>query len=290
MKFQERFGRLVGMGWVVPLLLGVIFFPEAAIPTTPARPFYEVYAISYAILPGFPVAELVAGADPSRKMDIQMLIWVLKGPNGRNILVDSGFYREKFFKSWTVKNYLKPSEAIDKVGLKPEQITDLILTHAHWDHADGVDLFPNAQVWIQKEEFSYYSDPAKQVKGIDPEDMAVLIRLNREHRVTLVNGDNQPLIPGITFYTGGRHTYASQYISVNTRAGTVVVASDNVYLYENIEKHAPIAATFDAASNLKAQDRMKILASELRLIVPGHDPAVFEKFPKPGNGVARIDR
>ena len=71
-------------------------------------------------------------------------------------------------------------------------------------------------------------------------------------------------------------------------SGTAIIASDNMYLYENLEKHAPIAQTFDAESNLKAQDRMKQIASRPDLIVPGHDPAVFVKFPKPGNGVARI--
>jgi glyoxylase-like metal-dependent hydrolase (beta-lactamase superfamily II) len=93
----------------------------------------------------------------------------------------------------------------------------------------------------------------------------------------------------VTVYTGGKHTFASQYVGVNTKAGTVVIASDNVYTYENLEKHLPITATLDAKSNLEAQDRMKKIASNPRLIIPGHDPAVFVRFPKPGNGVARLE-
>jgi glyoxylase-like metal-dependent hydrolase (beta-lactamase superfamily II) len=69
----------------------------------------------------------------------------------------------------------------------------------------------------------------------------------------------------------------------------VVIASDNVYTYENLEKHVPITATLDAKANLAAQDRMKKIASNPRLIIPGHDPAVFVRFPKPGNGVARLE-
>src|SRR5262252_8213949 len=76
------------------------------------KPVYEVYAISYGVIPDFPVSSLVAGADPSRKMDIQMMVWLLKGPGGRNILVDSGFYRDKFFKQWKIKDFVKPSEAV----------------------------------------------------------------------------------------------------------------------------------------------------------------------------------
>jgi glyoxylase-like metal-dependent hydrolase (beta-lactamase superfamily II) len=71
--------------------------------------------------------------------------------------------------------------------------------------------------------------------------------------------------------------------------GTAIIASDNAYLYENLERDRPIAQTLDSTSNLAAQARMKRLASDARLIVPGHDPAVFVRFPKPGNGVAIIE-
>jgi len=67
-----------------------------------------------------------------------------------------------------------------------------------------------------------------------------------------------------------------------------VLASDNMYLYENLEKHVPIAATLDAVSNLRAQDRMKQLAASPGLIIPGHDPAVITKFPNIAPGVAKI--
>ena len=122
-----------------------------------------------------------------------------------------------------------------------------------------------------------------------PDDVIATVKLNLAGRLSLVNGDAQEILPGITVYTGGKHTYQSQYVGVNTRAGTVVLASDNMYLYENLEKHVPIAATLDAASNLRAQDRMKQLAATPALIIPGHDPAVMTKFPNPAPGVARIE-
>jgi glyoxylase-like metal-dependent hydrolase (beta-lactamase superfamily II) len=103
-----------------------------------------------------------------------------------------------------------------------------------------------------------------------------------------VDGDAREIIPGITVYIGGKHTFQSQYVGVNTTSGIVVLASDNMYLYENLEKHVPISQTLDAASNLAAQERMTRIAASPRLIVPGHDPAVFVRFPLPGNGVARI--
>ena len=103
-----------------------------------------------------------------------------------------------------------------------------------------------------------------------------------------MNGDAQEILPGIRCYVGGKHTYASQYVGVHTARGTVVLASNNMYLYENMEKHVPIAATLDSESNLRAQDRMKQMAASPELVIPGHDPAVMTRFPNPVPGVTKI--
>ncbi len=259
----------------------------AAAQTTPK---YEIYAIRYATLKDFSVAGLVAGAEPARKMDIAMMFWLIKG-NNRNILFDCGFYRDQFMRQWHPADYEKPSLAIARAGLKPEDITDIVISHIHWDHADGFDLFPKAKIWIQKEELEHYAGQAWQGHkrtAADPDDIVALVKLNIEGRVALVNGDAQEIFPGITAYTGGKHTYQSQFLGVNTAAGTVVLASDNVYLNENLDKHVPIAATLDAASNLKAQDRMRQLASDPKLIITGHDPAVMKNFPETAPGIVRI--
>jgi glyoxylase-like metal-dependent hydrolase (beta-lactamase superfamily II) len=253
---------------------------------------YEVYALSYGTYAGFPVSALIAGADKNRKIDLQMMIWLLKGSNGKRILVDTGCYRNTITQLKSIKDFIKPSDTLVKVGLSAIDITDVIVSHMHWDHADGIDLFPNAKIWIQKEEYDYYTgaawQPGGKHSGIEPDDVLMLVRLNTQQKVNLIDGDDQEIIDGVRVYTGGRHTFASQYVGVRTDNGTAVIASDNMYLYENLEKHAPIAQTFDADSNIKAQDRMKQIASRADLIIPGHDPEVFVKFPKPGNGVARI--
>jgi glyoxylase-like metal-dependent hydrolase (beta-lactamase superfamily II) len=263
----------------------------AAAATAQPKPQYEIYAIRYATIPDFAVSQLVAGADAAHKLDIAMMVWLVRG-NGRSILVDAGFYREQFFKQWHVTDFVKPSEAVKRAGVQPEDITDVIVTHMHWDHADGMDLFGKAKIWLQKDELQYYAGEAWQSRrthgGIDPDDVLAAVKLNMEGRVGLVNGDAQEILPGVTCYTGGKHTYASQFVAVNTAAGTVVLASDNVYLYENLEKHVPIAATLDADSNLRAQDRMKQLAASVRLVIPGHDPAVMTKFPGTVAGMVKI--
>src|SRR5215470_18006865 len=95
---------------------------SAGVAQTPA---YQVYAIRYGTLTAFPVAELVAGADTSRRQDIAMIVWLIQG-GGHNVLMDAGFYREKFIKDWKPAEFVRPSEAISKAGIKPEQVTDII--------------------------------------------------------------------------------------------------------------------------------------------------------------------
>jgi glyoxylase-like metal-dependent hydrolase (beta-lactamase superfamily II) len=206
------------------------------------------------------------------------------------VLVDAGFHRPDLVARWKPKGFLTPSAAVGRAGVKPEDITDVIISHIHWDHLDGVDLFPNACVWIQRDEFRHHLDSTGVVKdrAIDATDASLLADLARRGRVMHVDGDAQEIIPGITVYTGGKHTFASQFAAVKTSEGTVVIASDNIYLYENRARHVAIAQTLDATSNLRAQERMVTLASNPRLIVPGHDPDVFTRFPSPGNGIARI--
>ena len=43
------------------------------------------------------------------------------------------------------------------MGVDPASVTDIIISHAHWDHIGGIDLFPTATVWIQKAEYQYYT-------------------------------------------------------------------------------------------------------------------------------------
>jgi glyoxylase-like metal-dependent hydrolase (beta-lactamase superfamily II) len=252
-------------------------------------PTYEVHAIRYGTLERFPVAALVAGADTSRRADIALMVWVARAP-GRTVLVDAGFYREKFIRRWRPASYERPSAALARLGLRPEDVTDIVISHVHWDHLDGADLFPRARIWIQRAEYEYYVDSTGRARSttIDSLDAAMLAALARAGRVELIPGDSVEVIPGITVYTGGKHTYASQYAGVRTQGGVVVIASDNAYLYENLERRRPITQTLDSLSNIQAQDRMHRLTGSGGRIVPGHDPAVFVRFPTPGAGVARI--
>lgn len=267
----------------------------AAILPASSPPAYEVYAIRFATVSGYPTRYLVAGADSTRTTSLAFTVWLIRG-GGRTVLMDAGFYRQKFLDRWKPAPFSRPTEALVALGVKPSDVTDIIVSHVHWDHLDGADLFPRARVWLQRDEFEHYTNDTGAVldRAIDPDDAKMLASLKAARRVQLIPGDSTEIIPGITVYTGGKHTFASEFAAVNAslaggRTGTIVLASDNAYLYENLEHHRPITQSLDTVSNLRAQERMARLASDPRLIVPGHDVDVFTRFPKPGNGIARIE-
>lgn len=284
---MKRFYRAALILFAAGLALSV---PRARATAAQATPAYDVFAVRFATV-SYPVASLVQGAERGRRIDIAFTVWLLRG-GGRTILFDAGFYREKFLAQWKPAGFTTPAQAIaNGLGVKADEISDIIISHSHWDHADGVDLFPRARVWIQKDEYEYYVGPNGDVLhtgGVDADDAKVLAGLNAAGRLSLVDGDGKEILPGVTVYTGGKHTFGSQFAGVATRTGVVVLVSDNVYLYENLEKHAPIAQTLDARSNLAAQDRMVAIAGSVARVVPGHDPAVFARFPEVTAGVVQV--
>jgi len=274
---------------VIPTLLAVM---AALLAAPPAAPEYSIEAIRYGTIREFPVSELVIGAPEAEKVDIAMVVWLVRG-GGRNVLFDSGFHREKWLKEFPAfADYLRPDEAVRLAGVRPEDVTDVVISHAHWDHMGGIDLFPKATVWIQKQEFAYYTgdawQPGGKHGGIDPEDVQALVRINTEGRLRLVDGDDREILPGIRAYTGARHTYASQYLRIDG-VTPFVLASDNCYLYRNLAEHRA-SATFseaDQPANVRNQARMVELAGSPDRVVPGHDAKQFEKYPTKGR-VAKI--
>jgi glyoxylase-like metal-dependent hydrolase (beta-lactamase superfamily II) len=276
----------------------VLLLVIALLGTAPAAPpDYSIQAIRYGTIANFPVASLVMGASRDEKTDIAMVVWLISG-GGHNILFDSGFHREVWLKRFPTADYLRPDEAVKLAGVQPEDVTDIIVSHAHWDHMGGIDLFPKATVWIQKQEFAYYTgdawQPGGKHGGIDPDDVKALVQVNTEGRLRLIDGDNAggrdgvEILPGIRAYTGARHTWASQYIRVDGDP-PFVLASDNCYLYRNLAEHKASATFSDAdqPANIRNQARMIELAGSVDRVVPGHDPRQFERFPTQGR-IARI--
>jgi glyoxylase-like metal-dependent hydrolase (beta-lactamase superfamily II) len=261
------------------LLFALLQTAGSAAAVTPP-PDYTIHAVRYATIPQFALSSLIPGSPPEQRIDIAMAVWVIRG-EGRTILFDSGFHRQRYIEQFKVTEFVRPDSALAQAGIPPERVTDIIVSHAHWDHMGGIDLFPNATIWIQKQEYEYYTGAAWQSGGrrggIDADDLQALLRKNTGGKLRLIAGDDIEILPGIRAYTGARHTFASQYIRV-AGAQPYVLASDNAYLFRNINNREP-SATFlptDRSANLAAIDRMIQLAGDPKRVVPGHDAAVFK--------------
>ena len=263
------------------LLIPMLFATEVR-----AGDEYSIRAISFGEVKGVNRSFFVEGETGEDKVDIPFVIWLLQNQD-RTVLFDAGYFRESWTKQWNTQNFVSPDKAVANAGVKPEEVTDIIVSHMHWDHAQGALLFPNANVWIQEDEYVYYTGGAWQEGGnsggIDKRDVEGFVKLNLEGRLKFVKGDNVEVIKGIHAYTGGKHTFQSQYIRVDGK-DPVVLASDNAYLFQNIETQTPINknATFSLLSNRRAIKRMIELAGSVKRVIPGHDPAIFERFPTKG--------
>ncbi|MGZ3754700.1 MAG: N-acyl homoserine lactonase family protein [Mucilaginibacter sp.] len=275
---------------VILLILGVALVANAQTVT------YKVYAVRFAesTYP-FTAADWADGGPKTESVKIDFMVWLIKGSNGRNILVDAGFLNDlDDAKEFKVVNYIRPDSVLSKLGLKPGDITDIVLSHPHWDHIDGVGLFPNAQVWMQKDDYNYFVSGAWQKGGhsggYQKRDVRMMVDKNLAGKLTLVYGDDQEIMPGIKVYTGSRHTFNSQYVLVQSGTNKVVIASDNIWVYYSLDHLVPPATggTLDPAGYVKAMQRMKTMVSDPKFILPGHDDKVFSKFPALMDGVIEI--
>ena len=280
---------------LIPFILIVLLAPLIA---SSQGVNYEVYALKFAAAGNaLPISAMAMHGPDNDSLKLFFIIWLIKGDNGKNILVDAGFLndiKETEGKDLNIVNYIRPDSVLFKVGLRREDITDIILTHPHWDHIDGIDLFPNAHIWLQKEDYNYFVGAAWQSDGfnwgLNKRDVRKLIDLNLAGKLTLVDGDDKEIFPGIKVYTGSRHTFNSQFVLVKTGVDKIILASDNIWCYYNLEHlvSAPTYGTFDTSGYVMSMQRMKTLASNIKYIIPGHDPKMFSMFPAIAKDVIKI--
>jgi glyoxylase-like metal-dependent hydrolase (beta-lactamase superfamily II) len=292
-KTKERGNHMkkIILAILASLALTAFFVVQQHATAQTATPEYTIEAIRFGTWKNFRLATLLKDAPEDQKIEIAVIIWLIRG-GGHTILFDSGYHKIKDLVDRSI-DYAPPDQALRESGVDPASVTDIIISHVHGDHMDGLDLFPNATVWIQKAEYEYYTkdawQPGGNTRGADPGDILDLVRQNTRGKVRFVNGDNVEIFPGITAYTGARHTFASQYIRV---AGNppYVLASDNCYLYENVKSRRASGNYFapsDETAQVAALDRMVQLAGSPDRVIPGHDMLEFQRFPVKGR-VARI--
>jgi glyoxylase-like metal-dependent hydrolase (beta-lactamase superfamily II) len=252
---------------------------------------YEVYALKYTDGQNILATQMVAGANPKDSLRVCNMFWLLRGESGRNILVDAGYIDS----SKTVnKNYVRPDIVLKRINLNPSDITDIILTHPHYDHISGITLFPNAKVWMNTDDFNYFVGEAWQengfARGFQKNDVRNIIEINLQGRLKLVKGDNIEIIPGIKVFTGSKHTFENIYLLVNSNseANKIVIASDAIWFYYNYKNLLPATLCMDPKAYVEAMKRMGTMVKDPDLIIPGHDDLVFTKFPQVSEWIVKI--
>ena len=253
---------------------------------------WEVFAVKYADRAARTRADSFifdAAHDTPHPMDYFM--WLLRSGD-EVILVDTG-YDHAEGKARGRPILIEPGEALAPLGMTPEQINELIVTHLHYDHAGGLHLFPNATLHMQAAEMAYATGPCMCHDTLKmpftADHVCEAIRRLYSGKVRFYDGDAQ-ISEGVTVHRIGGHSRGLQCVRVMTAAGWLVLASDAAHFYDNFEARKPFPIVVDLQDMLDGFDTLYRLASAPGLIVPGHDPIVRTLFPAgPADHITRLD-
>jgi glyoxylase-like metal-dependent hydrolase (beta-lactamase superfamily II) len=212
-------------------------------------------------------------------IDIPLIAWYIEG-HGHRILVDTGGHdpaQGDLHQPYKREPGQDAVARLAALGLRPEDIDLLILTHLHWDHASNIHLFPKARVIVQREELRFAAAPLPFLRW--PYRMLPPSSLSSE-RFEAIDGDAK-IFEGVTVHLTPGHTPGLQGVAVRASGAVYFVASDNIPLAEtwNAEEkyglpHWPSGLHVDLEVYVKSLRRTEDLGD---IILPSHDWSVLEK-------------
>jgi len=243
-------------------------------------PEYEIYAIRYATRDARRADHFIGGDPHDAPMPMDYFTWIVRDKD-RVIAVDTGFTAE--VAAPRKRTFLRcPVETMGKLGVTPEQVEDVVITHMHYDHVGNFHKFPKARFHLQEKEMHFctghYVRYPRIGHSFEVEDVVGMVRLNFKGRVEMHLGDGE-IAPGVTLHYVGGHTAGLQVVRVHTRRGWVVLASDSAHYYEHIFKNRLFVAAFHIGDMLDAYRTVEKLAQSRDHIIPGHDPLVMKQYP-----------
>lgn len=251
---------------------------------------YEIYALKYAGPFLRRQAFLVWLSDWDATQEINYYLWLIKGGE-KAVVVDAGV-GPGLAAQRELNGYVSPARVLERLGLAADRVEQVILTHLHWDHMDGFDLFPRATFYVQETEFRFWIEdpvalrPPFRELSVRP-SLEALASLRGSSRLVLVPGD-QEIGPGISCLLAPGHTPGLQAVAVNTARGTAVLGSDCGHLFRNYREDRPSVLIADLPAWLRSFDKLKSRVSSPELLFPGHDAAMSTDFPRLAEGVTRL--
>jgi glyoxylase-like metal-dependent hydrolase (beta-lactamase superfamily II) len=259
-----------------------------------AHDVHEVYAIRYAHHDRRSPENFIFGDPHDILQPLAYYVWAIVGPHG-TFVVDTGF--DEAMASRRGRQIVRPvGEGLATIGIHPDAVEHVIVTHLHYDHCGNHDLFPRARYHLQDEEMAYATGRcichATLRIPFEVDDVVAMVRKVFADRVTFHDGE-WAMAPGVTVHRVGGHSKGLQCVRVKTRRGHVVLDSDASHLYAHITEGRVFPVTYSVGDVLEAYATIGRLAESSAHIVPGHDPLVAQQYPeaRPGLGdfAVRLD-
>ena len=228
--------------------------------------------------------------DPSASnLRMAYYFWVALADDGP-IVVDCSFGAEEA-KRRNVDGYRDRRALLRACGVVPEDVKTVFMTHLHYDHWAGHDLFPNATFFIQQKEIAFWRGPGRAYPlfsaSANLDAIDAVEPLLRAGRIKVVDGDWQ-VRAGIHAHLMPGHTPGLQIMRVETARGTVVIANDTFHFYENLALRKPVQVTVDMLEAVRSMEAVeKLGAKNPELLLAGHDPLVMDRFQAVAPGVLR---
>ncbi|MBI1397931.1 MAG: MBL fold metallo-hydrolase [Betaproteobacteria bacterium] len=287
------------------LWAGSAMTASAQVPSTSYAPNppagMKLYAFSSGALTiGKGVLQNFGPMDPPIKIPVGF--YVVHHPKG-NVLFDTGnndkiitdpSYWGPNFKAIMPVN--TPDMAIDvqlrKIGLTPDDIKYVVVSHMHLDHGGNVGKFPNSTLIIQRDEINMAFFPPEPYAGpYIPGDAYVLraptgsSKPNSMKMVILEKQDMDIFGDGsVVVKSWQGHTAGSQMMLVRLpKTGPIILTGDNVYFRENVEKSLPpnLVLAYNPAGIMRAYEWIRfMMATEHADFFTAHDPDAFKAMKK----------
>jgi glyoxylase-like metal-dependent hydrolase (beta-lactamase superfamily II) len=206
-------------------------------------------------------------ADAMNRIDLSLRCLLLDNGSKR-VLIETGIgnkFDEKFRSMFAIEQSINPlSDTLSKYGYSVESITDIILTHLHFDHAGGavsfaengdlIPAFPNAQYHISERNWDTGSIP-------NPRDRASYLKENymplKDAGVLNLIADNSEILSGISSYIVNGHTIGQQLIKVESEGEVLVFCADLIPLRSHLK--LPWIMGYDLNALLSLEEKTKFL-------------------------------
>lgn len=222
----------------------------------------------------------IVDPDPTAPLTLDFYCWVLQSDD-RTIIVDTGLDPEKGAKNGH-EQVISPVDGWKALGIDPLSVDTVVLTHAHYDHLGYLDALPNARFMMQSEEMAYVTGPWMEKRifrhAYEPSEISQLVDLLYSDRLHL-HGREYEVADGVTAHWVGGHCAGQEILRVRTDRGWVVLASDALHYYEEIERGVPFAVVFSNAEMMASHERILALAESPDHILPAHDPRLLDYYP-----------